>query len=1000
MGASLKWPEFKTSADPARAEKCWNRLAGLVSRARATSWSPVQRQLLATAMAGSEYLGELLLAHPEWVTSSLFDPEYLRHPRQKQGLRREMEAGFEEHLERGDYEILLKQLREFRQREMFRIAARDLNRLGAVEEHILEISNVADICLDGVLTVQRHRLEARLGRPYHRDADGAWQPTQFSIIGLGKLGGQELNYSSDVDVIFLYDDEGHVFKQPPGKTDAGQGMSSHQFFARLAESVINEVSRVTQEGRLFRIDLRLRPEGKAGPLVRSLASYENYYAQWGQIWERMMLIKARGVAGDPSLAGEFLEMTQPFRYPRSLGERALREVAAMKQRIEQEVIREGEEDRNIKLSRGGIREIEFSVQVLQILHGGRIPFLQERRTLAALAKLVEYNLMSEQEGRRLGEAYRFLRELEHRLQMEANLQTHTLPSNDAAIKRLARLMEFRQVPKFQEALERHRGLVREVFDKVVKTEKTPVTTALPQELIGHEAEWRTILANHRFRDPDKAVKLLTTLVHGPGYVHISRHTMDLALQLLPRLLALCPQGIYSDDARLPSSPPKNQPTAKPATGGTSTSGTSRILSDPDRVLARLDSYVSAYGARAMMFETWASHSSLFELLLLLFDRSEFLAELAIRTPDLVDELALSGRLQRLKTAEETLKDLRYGLEDADQYQWIRRYHPIEQMRIGLRDILGLSDFEQNLSELTSLAQACLQYALDVVLKKHRLKHPPFAVIGLGKLGGAELTYGSDLDVVFVAPNKVRDLPKLQRMAVELMDLLGSQTESGTVFQVDARLRPDGAKGLLVNTLKAYEDYYRQRALLWEIQALSRARFVAGDFILGNQFEALATRLCNFQSPSLPLAAFKPQWKAEIARMRHRIEKERTPAGQETLAFKTGAGGLIDAEFMAQTISLACGWHEPNTLKALKRARSEKVLNEIDAASLLENYGHLQRLECILRRWSYVGESVLPVDPAPQYRVAVRCGFPDAATFLQAVSDWRAQIRGVYSRFFS
>ena len=221
------------------------------------------------------------------------------------------------------------------------------------------------------------------------------------------------------------------------------------------------------------------------------------------------------------------------------------------------------------------------------------------------------------------------------------------------------------------------------------------------------------------------------------------------------------------------------------------------------MVARLDSFVSAYGARATLYELWNNNPALFKLLLMLFDRSEFLAEIAIRTPDLVDELELSGRLRRSKTAEETLTDLRHGFEDADQRLWLRRYHQAELMRIGLRDILGWADFEQNLVELSALADACLSYALEVILRKHRLKAPPFAIIGLGKLGGAELNYGSDLDIMFVAESKVKNLPDLQaRWPSESMEMLSSPTEMGVAFQTDARLRPDGEKGLLVNTLSA------------------------------------------------------------------------------------------------------------------------------------------------------------------------------------------------------
>jgi len=275
-----------------------------------------------------------------------------------------------------------------------------------------------------------------------------------------------------------------------------------------------------------------------------------------------------------------------------------------------------------------------------------------------------------------------------------------------------------------------------------------------------------------------------------------------------------------------------------------------VLSDPDRVVTRLDSFISAYGTRAMLFEMWTSNPALFDLLLLLFDRSEFLAETMIRAPELYDELVFSDRLRQAKRAEEILADLRHGRDDPDQFVWLRRYHEAELLRIGLRDILGLADFEQNLAELSALADACLQYALEVVMRAHRLKSPPFVIIGLGKLGGCEINYGSDLDVVFVARSGARNLARLQQLAVAVLDLISRRTERGLVFHTDTRLRPDGEKGLLVNTLDAFEEYYRRRARLWEIQALTRTRPVAGDAELGAAFQQLAARLTNF-SPDAP-----------------------------------------------------------------------------------------------------------------------------------------------------
>ena len=427
-------------------------------------------------------------------------------------------------------------------------------------------------------------------------------------------------------------------------------------------------------------------------------------------------------------------------------------------------------------------------------------------------------------------------------------------------------------------------------------------------------------------------------------------------------------------------------------------GNSTELSDPDRVLTRLDSFIAAYGARPTLFEMWNSNPAIFDLLVSLFDRSEFLAELAIRTPDVVDELVISGRLRQRKSADETLRELRHGLTDKDQYLWMRKYQQTELMRIGLRDILGLADFEQYLTELSALADACLQYALEVTLRKNGFKKAPFVIIGLGKLGGGEIDYGSDLDILFVADSKAADLPKLAKLALEANDLISRRTEQGLPFHTDARLRPDGEKGLLVNTLKAFEDYYSQRAQLWEIQSLTRTRSIAGNATIGVKFQKLAALLTNFKTPSHPLTAFVADWEKRINDMRMRIQNERTPKGKDELAIKTGKGGLMDAEFIAQVLCLRYGWQEANTLRALNRGRTSAVLPEPDL--LIENYRRLRRLEGILRRWSYEGETVLPDDPAAYLRVAIRCGFSTAESFRVAVASWRAAIRDVYLKVFA
>ena len=657
-------------------------------------------RVFAALSGGSQFLSELLLAHPDWLP--LLDAELLKFPRRAQGFQQELSRLLGPSLKAQDFAAALTELRRFKQRELFRVAARDLARLSNVLEITRELSDVADVCLDAVFQIIRLQFTARFGRPFHQDADSHWQPTAFCVLGLGKLGGQELNYSSDVDLMFVYDDEGEVFREPPtGPKPPRAVMSSHQFFGKLAEAFNAEVSRTTEDGFLFRVDLRLRPEGDAGPLVRSLESYENYYAQWGETWERMMLIKARHVAGDKVLAAEFLEMIQPFRFPHSISQHVLHEVTAVKDRIEREVVKAGELARNVKLGRGGIREIEFIVQSLQVLHAGRSPFLQISQTLPCIEKLERYYLLADDETRQLDAAYRFLRDVEHRLQMENNLQTHIIPTDPRARLRLARLMDFKSWEKFEVALQAHTGNVRRIYDRLLKSESSEAQTNLPPEFDGAEPEWETRLAAHSFREPKAAFEVFKEFAEGPGDVHVSPRTAELARELIPKFLALCP---------------KKGPKIQSLKSGVSTP--SVILSDPDRVLTRLASFISAYAARVPLLELWTGNPALFELMLMLFDRSEFLAEMAIRTPDLIDDVVAGDRLRQRKTAAQILEELRYGRSDPDQFLWLRRYHETELMRLGLRDILGLADFEQNLAELSALADACLQYALEAARRKN------------------------------------------------------------------------------------------------------------------------------------------------------------------------------------------------------------------------------------------------------------------------------------------
>lgn len=938
---------------------------------------PAAARALVEVLGASEHLTGLLRRHPGWL-ALCFSREALAGPRPRDLLRREIGTMLDAALAEADHARALRELRLLRQREHVRIAARDLSRLATLEETTRQLSDVADLCLAGALRVVRARIASMHGEPYEETGDGGWRPTLFCVLGLGKLGGQELNYSSDVDLMLVYGDEGRVFRNPPvpGRPAPSGGMANHQFFRRLAEALVAEVSATTPEGQLFRVDLRLRPEGSAGPLARSLDGHENYYAQWGQTWERLMLIKARPVAGDRALAAEFLEMVQPFRFPRTLAERLVEEIAAAKRRLEDEKS-EGDARRDVKRGRGGIREVEFVVQSLQLLNGGRLPFLQDTGTLPSLEKLAEYDLLSREEARVLADAYRFWRDVEHRLQAEHYRQTHAIPDSPAGLGRIARLMGCRTPAEFLAQRDAHADAVRAVYDKFLGNRGGPAAgTGLPGDFDSDAAGWLALLAAHWFEDPARAARRVRELLQGPGWSHQSARTGTLAGGVLVHLLSLCP------GSRFPRPP------------GSRVRG---VLSDPDRVLNCVDRYVEAYGSRTPLYEAWAGQPQYFELLAWLFDRSEALGEVAIRSPDLVEELMLSGRLRRTTTAAEAVADLRHGSGDSDQTLWIRRYQQAELLRIGLRLILGYADAPESGAELTALADGCVAYALEVVQRRHHLAEAPFAVMALGSHGGGELCHGSDLDLVLVAPDDAPDLPGLKPLAAEFLQLLTTRTDLGRAYEVDTRLRPDGEEGLLVNTAGAHAEYHRRRAQLWEIQALTRRRFVAGNPVARDAFESAAAAVTDFSRGNPGVAAWTPDWREAVGRMRDRIVRERTAAGLDAVSFKTGAGGLVAAQFRAQEWCLANGWHEPNTRQALARGVGRRKAGAKAGKALLAGYDELRRVEAILRCWSGAADDVLPVQAPALGRVAVRCGFGDAEALLAALAAARKAIAAAVSQ---
>src|SRR6266496_1122291 len=458
-------------------------------------------------------------------------------------------------------------LRFWKGREMTRVALRELANVAPLEETTVELSQIAEICVRRVFQSINAEFKQRYGSPH----------AEFAILALGKLGGGELNHSSDVDLLFLYSDEGQLSPH----------LSYHEFFNRLAKKILETFSIPHPEGSLFRVDLRLRPEGSAGPLARSLESMENYYAGFGETWERVALIKARGIGGSRELAYEFLRQHQPFIYPKSPTPDLLDEIAKIKRRIERDVARSDALDRDVKLGRGGIREIEFVVQTLQFIHGGRHIFLQETSTLDALRGVSRLELIPRKEVVDLDRAYRFLRQVEHRLQIEAEQQIHTVPREPTALNKLARSLGFDSTNEFTAALNKTMQNVRTIFDRVILS--APTEGALPDLQL--------------FKDEKSAARSLADLLKPTSASHVAPRTKQVFAKLRPALL---------------------EQMAKTA--------------DPDAVLNQFVRFVEAYGLRGLLFELLASNPTLLELVIKTLDSSRFAGNLLIRRPQLLEEI--------------------------------------------------------------------------------------------------------------------------------------------------------------------------------------------------------------------------------------------------------------------------------------------------------------------------------------------------------------------------
>jgi len=907
MAGGTGWIREKAAAslNPSQVETSLVQLserwpANALPLARAIEQFPLDESALMHLLAVSSICATRLTQDPETLLW-LCQPEVCLASRGYAEMAGELRALAGDSIAKQDFAAL----RFWKGREMTRVAVRELANIAPLEETTGELSQIAEICIRRVFEYWDAELRKRYGSP----------TAEFVVLALGKLGGGELNHSSDVDLLFLYGEEGQLTPH----------ISYHEFFNRLGKRILETFSTPHHAGSLFRVDLRLRPEGSTGPLARSLESMENYYAGFGETWERLALIKAHGIAGSGELTYEFLRQHQPFIYPKSTTHDLLDEIANIKHRIERDIVGTEKLERDVKLGRGGIRDIEFIVQTLQLIHGARHPFLQEPSMLKALRALRELDLLPSSEVLTLDNTYRFLRRVEHRLQIEAEQQTHVLPRDPNALRRLALSLRFASSEDFTAALHERMRAVRPIFERIIS--KTTVPTQ------PHEANDLGI-----FSDQKRAAKAFTDLAQSAAGFHIAPRTRQIFGKLRPVLI-----GWLSKAA------------------------------DPDATLNQFVRFVEAYGLRSLFFELLVANPRLLELLVKSLDASRFAGDLLIRRPQLLEDITRDPEFHQARSVAENLRRLELSGADANNLDPIRAYRQRQLLRIILREALRVASPAAIFSELSDLAEACLVFTARL------LNTEQLTIIALGKFGGRELAYGADLDVLFVGDDN--------RAAQKLIIAMAQPTAEGNIWAIDARLRPEGEKGQLVCSLETYQSYYEQRAQLWEMHALSRARPVSGP--AGNQFIEISQSYWR-------KAGQRPDLFVQIDNMLQRIQRERG-SGSDFIDLKTGRGGIIEAEFLVQALQMRHGIWEPNWERAVDRLRESGHLDKSEAAKLMQAYARLRQCESVLRRYENKAVSTLSSDPNEQRKLAVRLGYESFETFRRDYVDAREGIHELYEQ---
>ncbi len=887
-------------------------------------------------------------------------------------------------LSRGD--AVRAELRRFAFREKLRVAARELLHDPSADVDVTsrELADLADACIEIALREATVESERRYGVPI---VAGTSARCALTVLGMGKLGGRELNAGSDVDLLVLYEtDDGHVEKD-----GAPVEMTLHEYFTRLAQRTIANIEEATEDGVVWRVDMRLRPEGSRGPLVNSLAAAERYYETWGRTWERAALLRARPCAGDIVFGRRALDAIAPFVWRRVVNPRLADEMISLVARARAEA--GGQAARDLKIGVGGIREAEFFTQSLQLIWGGREPKLRTTGTLDALRRLRAAGLVTDREASEVGDAYLFLRRLEHRVQFATGLQTHAVPEDPELVARIARSLGFASAEALLAALEGVRGRVRACLAGITTHEgdNEAARAATERLLSAVEAGDEAAVARElpeRFGDlglraPDLA-RHLVALGRRPdaplGLLSRELHP-DLPFALLDAL---------ADAA------------------------------DPEQAARLTAAFFQRFITPGVYVRALAEDRRALLRLTGLFGASAFLGEAAVAHPELVDNMMFgSGRPDEAGARRAVAEEIATLPADADADELVgalRRAKRRVTMEVGLADLAGELDTRGATFVLSALADAFLEEATRFAMAERGL-HEGLAVIGMGKLGGRELGYGSDLDLFFVYdPSAFQGDPdaaeeRFVRTAQRVLRLASAPHGEGPGYELDTRLRPSGNQGLLVVSIEAFARYHEPssgpsaNAEDWERQALLKARAVAGDAKLGRAVVAIAERAA-YERGAPPAE--------RIHHLRMRMERElsgeRTHGGRARYDVKLGRGGVVDVEFAVQWLQMKHG-RDPrvrsaDTETALGALEACGYLDAQTAASLREGYRALRQIEQRLRVHHGTSATLLEEGAPGLDLLARRLGLRDSprATAAQALLARHVamarEVRAAYLRVIS